>query len=106
MKIEGSKILLTGASSGIGEALAPLLAERGATVGLVARRPDRLQATLERCLEHAPDSQMWPVDLSNLDAAVAIVESAWGAFDGLDCLINNAAMGKRKELLDHTADDL
>ena len=36
MKIEGSNIVVTGASSGIGAALAPMLAERGATVGLVA----------------------------------------------------------------------
>ena len=38
MQIDGSKIVVTGASSGIGEALAPMLAERGATVGIVARR--------------------------------------------------------------------
>ena len=36
--LEGARVLVTGASSGIGAALAPLLAERGATVGLVARR--------------------------------------------------------------------
>jgi short-subunit dehydrogenase len=41
MKLEGSKILVTGASSGIGAALAPILAERGATVGIVARRANR-----------------------------------------------------------------
>jgi short-subunit dehydrogenase len=106
LRIDGSTILLTGASSGIGEALAPLLAERGATVGIVARRADRLEATLERCRAHAPGSRMWAVDLSDLDAGEALVASAWDAFDGVDCLINNAAMGKRKLLLDHTPDDL
>jgi short-subunit dehydrogenase len=106
MKIGGSKILVTGASSGIGEALAPLLAERGATVGIVARREDRLKATLARCREHSPDSQMWAVDLSNVDAAVGLVDEAWEEFGGIDCLINNAAVGKRKFLTDHTAEDL
>jgi NAD(P)-dependent dehydrogenase (short-subunit alcohol dehydrogenase family) len=106
MQIEGSKILLTGASSGIGEALAPMLAEKGACVGIAARRRDRLEATLARCQQHSPDSRMWVVDLSNVEAAVQLVEDAWAAFDGLDCLINNAAIGKRKYVVDHTADDL
>jgi short-subunit dehydrogenase len=106
MQIEGSKIVVTGASSGIGEALAPLLAKKGATVGIVARREDRLKATLERCVEYAPGSRMWAVDLSDVDAAVRLVDDAWEAFDGLDCLINNAAVGKRKLLVDHTPEDL
>jgi short-subunit dehydrogenase len=106
MKIEGATIVVTGASSGIGEALAPMLAERGATIGLVARRPDRLQATLERCQTHTPGSRMWTVDLSDIVAAVALVQEAWTAFGGFDCLINNAAVGKRKVVTDHTPEDL
>ena len=95
MQIEGSTILVTGASSGVGAALAPLLAERGATVGLVARRRDRLDAVLERCVEHAPGSRRWAVDLGDLDAAERVALEAWDAFDGLDCLVNNAAIPKR-----------
>lgn len=106
MRIQGSKIVVTGASSGIGEALAPLLAERGATVGIVARREDRLRATLGRCLEHSPGSRMWAVDLSDVDAAVAFVDEAWDTFGPVDCLINNAAVGKRKLVTDHTPEDL
>jgi short-subunit dehydrogenase len=106
LKIEGARILLTGASSGIGEALAPLLAARGATVAVVARRPDRLAATLAQCQEHSPDSRMWVADLSDPDAAAALVGEVWDAFGGLDCLINNAAMGKRKLVTDHTPDEL
>jgi short-subunit dehydrogenase len=106
MKIDASTILVTGASSGIGEALAPMLAARGATVGIAARRPDRLAATLARCQEHSPESRSWTVDLGDLEAAEQLVTDAWDAFGAIDCIINNAAIGKRKLLTDHTADDL
>jgi short-subunit dehydrogenase len=106
MIIGGSNILVTGASSGIGEALAPMLAARGATVGIAARRPDRLEATLRRCQEHAPNSRMWVVDLSDVDVATQLVEDAWNEFGALDCLINNAAIGKRKLVTEHSPEDL
>jgi NAD(P)-dependent dehydrogenase (short-subunit alcohol dehydrogenase family) len=106
MKIAGSTVLVTGASSGIGAALAPMLAAKDATVGIVARRADRLEQTLEQCLEHAPQSRMWTADLSNLDAAEQVVADAWNAFGALDCLVNNAAVGKRKLVTDHTPDDV
>ncbi|HSO95015.1 MAG TPA: SDR family NAD(P)-dependent oxidoreductase [Acidimicrobiia bacterium] len=95
MRIEGSTILVTGASSGIGASLAPQLAARGATVGIVARRRDRLEEVLERCVEHTPASRLWAVDLGDLDAAVQLVDDAWDAFGGLDALVNNAAIPKR-----------
>jgi short-subunit dehydrogenase len=94
MQIEGSTILVTGASSGIGASLAPLLAARGATVGIVARRRERLEAVLARCVEHAPNSRLWAVDLGDVEAAARVAVEAWDAFDGLDCLVNNAAIPK------------
>jgi short-subunit dehydrogenase len=106
VKIEGSTILVTGASSGIGASLAPQLAERGATVGIVARRADRLEEVLEQCLPHAPESRMWSADLGDLERAEAVALEAWDAFGGLDCLVNNAAIAKRKHTLDLTVDDV
>ena len=96
MKVEGATGLVTGASSGIGAALAPMLAERGATVGLVARRADRLEEVLEQCRAHAPDSRLWALDLADTDAAEALALEAWDAFGHLDVLVNNAALPKRR----------
>ena len=95
MLIAGSTVLVTGASSGIGAALAELLSERGATVGLVARREDRLLGVLERCRVHAPGSQYWVADLGDLARAEAVARAAWDKFGGVDCLVNNAAIPKR-----------
>ena len=95
MRIDGSRIIVTGASSGIGAALAELLVQRGATVGLVARREDRLQTVLAACREHAPDSQYWAADLADLERAEQVVREAWDVFGGVDCLVNNAGIPKR-----------
>ena len=106
MKIEGAKILVTGASSGIGAALAPILAERGATVGIVARRADRLAEVLERCRSFAPESRLWAADLGDLDRAEQVALEAWNTFDGLDVLVNNAAIPKRTRVTDLTPHDV
>ena len=106
MQISGSKILVTGASSGIGAALAPMLAARGATVGIVARRKERLEVVLEECRAHAPESRLWAADLGDLDAAERVAIEAWDAFGGLDCLVNNAAIPKRMPVPRLTIDEI
>jgi short-subunit dehydrogenase len=85
-------VLVTGASSGIGEALARALAARGDTVGLVARREDRLDAVLADCKRTASHSQRWVADLEDLDRAEAVALDVWDAFGGLDVIVNNAAI--------------
>ncbi|MCJ7438963.1 MAG: SDR family NAD(P)-dependent oxidoreductase [Acidimicrobiia bacterium] len=106
MRIEGSKILVTGASSGIGASLAPMLAAKGATVGIVARRKERLEAVLARCAEHTPDSRLWSADLGDLDAAERVALEAWDAFGAVDCLVNNAAIPKRRPVPRLTTDEI
>jgi short-subunit dehydrogenase len=104
--VEGSKVLVTGATSGIGAALAVMLAEQGATVGLVGRREEKLGGVLERCRSHVPDCRMWVADLGDLDRAEAVATEAWDAFGGLDVLVNNAAIPKRRRVTEMTAPDL
>jgi short-subunit dehydrogenase len=106
LSVDGANVLVTGASSGIGAALAVLLAERGATVGLVGRRVDRLDAVLARCREHAPASRRWVLDLADTDAAEALAGEAWDALGGLDVLVNNAAVPKRRPVTELTLDEL
>ena len=106
MQIDGTTVLLTGASSGIGAALAPLLAERGATVGIVARRADRLAEVLERCQAHTAESRMYVCDLGHTDAAEALARQAWDEMGGLDVLINNAAMPRRRHVTAITIDEV
>lgn len=83
--------LVTGASSGIGAALAQHLVERGTTVGIVARREPRLREVLARCEPYAPGSRMWVADLAEPGAAEEVAAAAWEAWDGVDVLVNNAA---------------
>ena len=104
--VAGANVLVTGASSGIGAALAELLAERGATVGLVARRADRLDEVLERCRAHAPASRRWVVDLDDPAAAETLAAEAWDAFGHLDVLVNNAAVPKRRAVQELTNDEV
>jgi short-subunit dehydrogenase len=103
MEIAGRSVLVTGASSGIGAALAPMLAERGARVGIVARRKDRLEEVLERC---GPDGRMWAADLGDLDSAMRVVRESDEHFGGLDVLVNNAGMPKRRHVTTLTPDEV
>lgn len=88
----GRRVLITGASSGIGAALARELAGRGDTVGLVARRADRLAEVLDDCRRTAPASQLWVADLADPVAVDDVVAGALDAFGGVDVLVNNAAV--------------
>ena len=102
MDLKGASVLLTGASSGIGAATARVLAERGARVGLVARRADRLEEVLADCRQSSPDSRMWVADLSDLAVAASVVYDAIEEFGELDILVNNAGAPKRKHVTDLT----
>ncbi|HAM02478.1 MAG TPA: short-chain dehydrogenase [Acidimicrobiaceae bacterium] len=94
--MSGSTVLVTGASSGIGAALARRLASDGATVGIVARRQDRLAQVLADCQAASPQSRMWVADLSDVDGAEGVVLEAWDTFGHLDCLVNNAGVPMRR----------
>ena len=89
--LSGTVALVTGASSGIGEATAVALAERGATVALVARRRDKLEALAER-IGGSGKALVIEADVSDQAQAQAAVETAVGELGRLDTLVNNAGV--------------
>lgn len=85
-------VLVTGASSGIGEATARLLAHKGLRVVLGARRTDRLEAIASEIREKGGVAEYRALDVTNLEDMQAIVEFAKNKFGQLDVVVNNAGI--------------
>jgi NAD(P)-dependent dehydrogenase (short-subunit alcohol dehydrogenase family) len=102
--LAGKKVLVTGASSGIGAALAHGFAERGAVAGICARREDRLHEVLERLRTHSPESRSWVIDLSQLDEIKPFARRADDELGGIDVLVNNAGIPKRRPVTELSPD--
>jgi NADP-dependent 3-hydroxy acid dehydrogenase YdfG len=98
--IEGKVIAITGASSGIGEAAALLLAERGAAVVLGARRVDRLDALADGIRERGGRAASLSVDVTRREDLERLVDLAVGQFGRLDVLVGNAGISKIGPLAD------
>jgi NAD(P)-dependent dehydrogenase (short-subunit alcohol dehydrogenase family) len=96
--LNGKRILLTGASSGIGESAAEEFARRGATVVVAARRQDLLDALVGRIKNRGGTAIAMPCDLSDLDAVDALAAGVEEHLGGVDILINNAGRSIRRPL--------
>jgi len=90
--LEGKVALVTGASSGIGEAIAIALAEAGATVAVSARRADRLIGLVERISASGAKGLALPGDMAVEAEAIKAVEDTVAAFGRIDILINSAGV--------------
>ncbi|MFD3479054.1 SDR family oxidoreductase [Streptomyces sp. NPDC058695] len=91
--ITGKVVAITGASSGIGEATALLLAERGARLVLGARRSERLEELVARIEKAGGEAAQIRTDVTRLDDVRALVGLAGERFGRLDVLISNAGVG-------------
>lgn len=89
-------ILITGASTGIGEALAEVLATRysGVRLVLAARSQEKLEAVAERCRQAGAEVLIVPTDMGQVDQAEALAQRALEQFGRVDALINNAGYGQ------------
>jgi NADP-dependent 3-hydroxy acid dehydrogenase YdfG len=90
--LDGKVALVTGASSGIGEATAVALAREGAAVGLGARRKDRIDALAERISGDGGKALAVEADITDEETANALVRQTAEELGGLDLLINNAGV--------------
>jgi NADP-dependent 3-hydroxy acid dehydrogenase YdfG len=91
-EIKGKVIAITGASSGIGEATARLLAERGAPVVLGARRTERLEALATDIRHHGGEVEYQALDVTRREEVAAFVNFVRERFGRLDVLVNNAGL--------------
>jgi NADP-dependent 3-hydroxy acid dehydrogenase YdfG len=91
--IQNKVVVITGASSGIGEATALLLAERGGKVVLGARRLDRLKALAARIADAGGEAAFARTDVNRRDDLSDLVKLACERYGKLDVLVNNAGIG-------------
>lgn len=100
---KGKSVWITGASSGIGEALALEFAAEGAKLTLTSRREDELNRVRERCLGKgldASDILVLPLDVTDHGAMPAAVDAVINAFGRIDMLLNNAGISQRSLCVD------
>lgn len=91
-RLDGTVALVTGASSGIGEAAALSLAAEGAVVAVVARRKDRLDDLVTRIQDAGGHAHAFVVDITAPGEAEALVASAVETLGRLDTVVNNAGV--------------
>jgi len=90
--MKGRRIILTGASEGIGRALALELAARGARLALAARDRDRLESLAQECRTRGGDALAVPTDVTNAQDLEWLVAETLKAYGGIDIVIHNAGI--------------
>ncbi|OBJ72517.1 SDR family oxidoreductase [Mycobacterium sp. 1274756.6] len=98
VELSGKRVLLTGASSGIGAEAAERFARQGATVIAVARRAELLDEVVARITAGGGSATALPADLSDMDAVDKLVAEVIERFGGVDILVNNAGRSIRRPL--------
>ena len=95
---DGRIVLITGGSSGIGEAAAKKIAAAGGEVVLVARTPENLEKVADEIRSDGGIAHVYPCDLADMDAIAAMADKVLADLGGVDILINNAGRSIRRSL--------
>jgi len=103
--LSGTTALVTGASSGIGEATAVALAAQGANVAIAARRRNRLEALAEQIKAHAVTPLVIEADVTGDAQAREAIDRTIAAFGRLDTLVNNAGVMLLGPIIDAPIDE-
>src|SRR6266446_521024 len=103
--LNGRTAVISGASRGLGRAMAGALASAGASLALVGRDADQLDQTLAQAREAGADAEAFIADVADEAQVKALEEKVVARFGKVDILINNAGMNLRKNLIDFTLDE-
>src|SRR5579871_1658085 len=106
LNLKDQRILITGASSGIGEATARLLASAGASVALVSEREAELNAVVQAIGDAGGRALAWVADFSQPEQVEGLVCRVEEQFGPLDALVNNAGVGMRIPVMDMREENL
>lgn len=106
MNFSGRIGIVTGASSGIGAAVASDLARRGVTIVAVARRADRLAEVVSDCQRHSADSVAHSADVGLREACEGVVRATEQRFGRVDIIVNNAGISLHRDAATTTPDDI
>jgi len=103
--LEGRAALVTGASRGLGRAMAVALAGAGAKLALVARSRELLEQVATECRALGVEAEAFPADISAEQAVTRLAQDVMGRFGLLHILINNAGINLRKPVTDFTLEE-
>ncbi len=105
-RLDDKITLVTGAGSGIGEAIACLFAKSGAFVGVIDRDKEAAESTAKTIQNEEGKAQAYHLDVTDADACNELAESIQEQFGHIDVLVNNAGIGHVGTLLETEAEDL